>query len=62
MKAPSPVLILGICLSIAFVNLVTTPASSTPRAAGFVVGLAGAPIVIGSFYLAWYWLRHRKAS
>jgi len=62
MKAPSPVLVVGICLTIAFVNLVTAAALSTPREIGFLIGSVGTPIVIGLGYLAWFAYRHRTRT
>jgi amino acid permease len=60
MKAPTPVFVVGICLTIAFVNLVTAPMSVSRPGPGFLVGYIGTPIAIAVVYLGWYWARHRK--
>jgi biotin transporter BioY len=55
--APSPLVVMGIGLTIAVVNLLTIRPTGG-NATGFVVGYLVTPIVIGVLYWAWWRRRH----
>ncbi|HEX5824869.1 MAG TPA: hypothetical protein VFY18_10470 [Candidatus Limnocylindrales bacterium] len=56
--APSPLVAIGIGLTIAVVNLLTIRIPPGGNAAAFVVGYLVTPIVIGVVY--WAWWRRRQ--
>ena len=58
LTAPTPIVVMGIGLTIAVVNLLTIRVPPGSNAAGYVVGYLVTPIILGVLYWVWWRRRH----
>ena len=61
-QAPSPLVVFGIGLTIAIVNVLTVRPPSGPNPAGYLIGYLLAPIIIGVLYWVWWRRRHPPSA
>jgi hypothetical protein len=59
MKAPTPVVAIGIGVTVAIVNLLTISIPAGANPAAFLIGYLATPIVLALLYTAWYVRRDR---
>jgi hypothetical protein len=60
LTAPSPLVVFGIGIVVAFVNLATLTVPGNADAAGYLIGYLATPIVLAVLY--WIWYRRRRPN